>query len=810
MLSPVYKAFLGAKPDLANPPFQSAKSGKNFVIHSHRDPEGRITGWIEIADGYAKKFTVLPAKDETIQKITGTGTAGAMVFDNIYNLWVPEHGGQNVTIATAPYKKTGFAAGSPTVDRFGIWIRPYWNGAAWIDAWRELTEMFIFEIRNLGVVVPWRLYIDDATYNFKTVDPTATVFATDYFKDWTIVYDAFGDTENYDIITASGYGAEFDADSYYLELVHDVADFTTRIVGTKIMVYRSFQTTELPSTLSSAIHGILSEARLTSGNSASDVSLMVGYRGKTFKHTRGPYALTDHIRTVDQVVADTGVLNIWQYAVLVGIRAEAAATDPLDAGTYYVKYSLVLDDANESKLYDAMTEGGAAGLEWSTLTAVKTITLAAGEGLRINGLFSYGALPVRGKYIRVWLSDDDLDYYRVLDFDLTLAATWGTADTTRTITTFATLKHQFAASIDTDITKTLWDAAGASAEDQRDGAATTDTGVIQYLQAAVVGRSTYAVGVRKGGTLYPNYGFVSAQSGDGAPMYDLFASTEALTIDLEYNDGDELRGVYPYGDRAIFFKRRAVIEVSRDFSLGFVRDAITKADGLCSFRTIADFENVIYWAGYNGIYAYSGRGIQLINFDWLETWKAVSTVNKEAAIATFDRVNRQYRIAYASLEWCLDIDSGEWVPADLTNQPTRYAANLRDGTVEFLSGVLIQTLGGGTRHDGTDFTMEYETNDLAAAAQGGLNAIIWRMKLRYTSSVTLSAQLYADGVALGSAVSLPAGTDVDGWVKAPLGSRCKRFSVKITATTTAAAQNVIIKEIIPMYQIIPSGVSDDR
>jgi hypothetical protein len=105
--------------------------------------------------------------------------------------------------------------------------------------------------------------------------------------------------------------------------------------------------------------------------------------------------------------------------------------------------------------------------------------------------------------------------------------------------------------------------------------------------------------------------------------------------------------------------------------------------------------------------------------------------------------------------------------------------------------------------------MEYETNDFDVAPAPGQNGLFQAVQLLYNSSVSLSVQRYADGVAVGGAISLPASaTDTYGLVDAPLSCRAKKFRLKISATTTAAAQTVQIKQVKPVYDMIDAGVSN--
>lgn len=814
MPAPVFDSFLGYVPDGANSPFNSAVAGKNFVIHRHRDKQKVIPGWIELAQGYAKKFTALPANDTTIRKISSLS-----LNPQIYNLYIPEHGGQNVTVVTGTYTKTAFFPASPTVSTSGIWIRPYWNGSSWVDAWRELTEFFIFEIDALGTGGDNRkLYLDDASaskYGFKTIDPTGTVFTADYFKDWTIVYyelsSMWNHWENFDLVYSSGY----DTDRYYLQLLpgHLNTDFVTHTAGDKIYVFRNLPYGKMfPASLSTFIYGLLSEARISTGNAATDLVASVAQKTVSFVGL-GTNAYT---KAIDAVVSGPGTLDVWKYAAVFGVGPDADGGDSgFDLGTYYFKYSIVMDDGSETQLYTAVTcdtDG-----TWDSDGGYITIT-SANRKIKVFGFRSWGALPPRARYLRVYMSNDNTDFHRVKDYDLRSETEWEESgnygyDVLEGNHYYAVAGYTTA----TYIVVTDWTSegqyAGVDAATQRGGMATTDSGVIQFANACVVGRRTFAFQVRAGGTLYPNHVFVSPSNGDGGLMFDVFPLLGALMLDLEYNDGDQLICGYPARDDVLAFKRRSAIKITaggEGTSTVFYRDAITKSDGICSAKSLADLEDVVYWAGYNGVYSYSNVGVKLLNEDWLEEWKAISSTYKEAAVGVIDRTNRQYRLAFqtGSSTYCeriLDLDTGLWTPAVLTNQPTAFAANQREGTIDFFSGTLIQTLGGGTLHDGTNFTMEYQTNDFIASQHREADALLQDIRIAYYSSVALTVTLYKDGTAQ-TPVTLAAG-DGASIIKAGLSFRCKRFSVKISATTTAASQTVQIYEIVPRFQLIGAGVS---
>jgi hypothetical protein len=186
-------SFSGLVTASGTPAAETARLTKNFVRHRHR-------GWLEQMDGYGRKFP--NDTDGGYPQITQAG--GTNYLDpavhkislltpvDIHNFHVAEHDGADVALFAATYRKTSRYDTDVAVDRLGLWIRPYWNGSAWIDAWRELTEMQIVHLTSLS---------DTSTLNFAD-----TGFANDYFKGWTLVFEDYTqaqDTDNYFLITGS-------------------------------------------------------------------------------------------------------------------------------------------------------------------------------------------------------------------------------------------------------------------------------------------------------------------------------------------------------------------------------------------------------------------------------------------------------------------------------------------------------------------------------------------------------------------------------------------------------------------------------
>lgn len=202
-------------------------------------------------------------------------------------------------------------------ERLGIWVRPYWDGEAWVDRWRELTEMFIFEY--LGYVTSRDYYkIDDGTiYNFDGIDPTGTVFNQTYFRDWVAAYlcdRLSGDPTIVQYIMQTLYSGA----NYYF--TGDVLKYPDD--GEKIFAYRNFLSKnhehgyKTPTTtIDPFCYSLENEARLitrmggstpltmTAEDIGKDVLFMLGFRNKTF-------GWNNHIPTTISIIGATNATPI--------------------------------------------------------------------------------------------------------------------------------------------------------------------------------------------------------------------------------------------------------------------------------------------------------------------------------------------------------------------------------------------------------------------------------------------------------------------------------------------------------------------
>lgn len=893
----LFTEFLGLQTSLGEPAPNSARALSNLVRNRHvGDLELPIPYNLKfVSDNIASLPQVLELErsnflDPAIHKISN------LEFENIHNFYVPDHGGKNITVAIGTYRKTGFFPGNPTIDRSGVFVRPFWDGAAWVDAWRQLTEEFIFELVSLGAagtpsntsenfgalandasvgerswtnpinaqndggpvtrcdtkyqeqsnyllgtgIVPtvaagkrivgvelkikhepvigtpdfqfknlqllkngvplgavkdgavfadaqpfhtttfgsatdnwgidfasgdsigarftymnhfydptqpalfrgmhvdhfylvvylndntsYRLYLDNGpgSYDFAAADPDAAVFNNKYFEGWTIVYAAFGDDENYDRVRSCGY----EGVKYFFDLHHLNTSFASRVAGTKIIAYRNFLTAEMPSVLNSFFHNTLNEMRLTTGNAASDVALMAGFRTKAENE---PFPF-------DEIIAGHAQSEDWKYAVLLAITGSVAGApaqdDGLVAGTYYFKYALVYDDGSRGPLRDAVT------LDTGVYNAVPSIPIVADSAITIEILRSVGAFPKRGKGIAIYMSDDNQFFYKVREIvfsegnELSAPVTLGPTGA----------KHHFISTPST-IFASDWNADIPEAQVDV-GRSIADSGVIRYTQATVIGAHAYAVGVYANGVYQPNRVYSSSINGDGRSQYDNFPDDPIHALSVEYNDADSARAVIGLNNRIAVFKKRSIVLLRFDPSAGYIRDVVTKGWGIASPRTLAEYDGNLYWLDYAGVMKMNEGGIELINTGWLQDLLALDDATKESAIAVFDRNHKLYILRLDDRLWIYDLLSRQWTVEDYNDTPERFTIDDSRNRIDFLNGDNILTIGEGIVHAGGAYPFFYESNEHDRRDQpAAVDLNLLKVYLRYRSTVDFQLSLFKD------------------------------------------------------------------
>src|SRR5208283_1977259 len=317
--------FGGLKTSITNPPGNSAKAMQNLVRYRHRRiKQGLPYAYLEQADGYANKYT-LPTATQAGSLITNC------VITDFKNFYVREHGGQQVCVAVGTYTKTSRYNSGVTLNRSGIWMRPYWDGAVWQDSWFELTEIEIFYTLSIN---------GTSNILFNTLDG----FADHYFQNWTLVFDPYGSAnqaDNYFLVTDSGHTTETQITYFGAN-----ASVARTLTGQKVYLVRNFINQEMPPSLAGMIYSLFDEIRLTTGNTSIDTLVMGGFRTKTFG-----WATPD--AAIDRLIGDRGFLDCWVNTFYHTNLTQVPSIKPLlPKGNYYLRDTLLMDDGQETALRD--------------------------------------------------------------------------------------------------------------------------------------------------------------------------------------------------------------------------------------------------------------------------------------------------------------------------------------------------------------------------------------------------------------------------------------------------------------------------
>jgi len=809
----VHRSFKGLYTNVADPPEGSLLSASNMVLN-------KTLGALEVCDGYTQKFpNDMPVNDFT----TLAKAVFNIIPENIHHFFVSAQGGKDIQVLIASQTQNHFTDAIVQSTQQAVWIRPYWDGATWVDKWRELTETLFCEIVALpGNPDDTKIYIDDGVkFNFAGLDPQGKVFNDTYFKGWTCIYGDYNDSENFDLI----FGCGFDGNNYYIQISpdrakHKTGDYPSRIVGTQLILQRNFLFKPMPAgAINSFLYNVLSEMRLTTGNNQSDVQLMAGYRSKAFT------ADTDPARILNSIILAPAGFDVWSSGLRVTgqLFQELGGTipdSPAVGTTAYFKYNIVTDDGQQGSLFDVVDETDGT----TTLFTLPAGGFGgtAGGYIALAVRLSYGAAPKRAAKVNLWESSDGKTYHLMDTIDIinTTHSDW--VSETVTIGTVKHFQQRYYPNSGAlypgyRFTQTLLDAAAiGELPDAWLGRDPRDTGVAQYKHALIIDRTAFVSGVRLNGVLYPNHVVYSSFSGEGVSEYDAFPDDltfplvgQQSFIDLENNDGDEVVacGALPNGT-ILALKKRAIIEILPNASGGYDAIPVSQGYGLAAMRTLARFDYALYWLDYSGaVCRYSVNGIEVLNHQLRQETLELSDALKESAIGIFDRDNRQYRLFLAGKEYTFDLDDGEWMIQNVPDLPSRYNYDDQNHTVESLAGGVIERLGvEGELFSGAPINFHAEMNREVNNDNVLEDVNVLHVYCDYVSDVDLTLTVFKGrgNTVLGAPYVLPH-TDQEFRKRLPLSVRCNAYRLRIEGVKTVAGQNAIIYRLGAITQYLEAG-----
>ena len=284
-----------------------------------------IQGDLTSRDGYVLKYLnpVHPRFDSGVNVLIKNFTIAAL---------------DNKEVTLLIQKGTVLAESGNDLDTMAFWVRPYWNGSAWIDNWKWLNEIVISKVTIAS----------DATY--KNMVHVQGNYSCD---NWVI----FNKTKN-----------------QAAKVISSVNDLTnTRInttlfdstwdINDEIILMKTYLPYEFLSELNNVdekeivIHNILDELRIGFGGKPNRYGLAVSYR-KNYLNFRD-FSFEKHPDITQAVLDNFGYTNeiiISPYSALFDLaNLELSTTSNgtlSEAGIHSFKVTGVLDDYSEILLTD--------------------------------------------------------------------------------------------------------------------------------------------------------------------------------------------------------------------------------------------------------------------------------------------------------------------------------------------------------------------------------------------------------------------------------------------------------------------------
>lgn len=139
-------------------------------------------------------------------------------------------------------------------------------------------------------------------------------------------------------------------------------------------------------------------------------------------------------------------------------------------------------------------------------------------------------------------------------------------------------------------------------------------------------------------------------------------------IDIPFEQGDEVRALYPLGDTLIIFGNTKIFIILGQSSLDFeVRPSLGSEDGALGPRAVAAIENGVAHAGASGVYVFDGASDRLLSFDiepgWRDLVENASASELGRVAMTYHKRLKELRIAVSRRypsgavgEWVLDLN----------------------------------------------------------------------------------------------------------------------------------------------------------
>jgi len=377
---------LGMVTNVNNPGRKSAQLLLN--VHTH-DKIGRLN----LRPGYALKY---PApSDPTITNSTFLNFE--MFMDKQA---VPA--GQEITCVIqkgiiVPISGSGLSSAN-NQNALCFWIRPYWNGSAWIDDWQWLNRIIITNITTGGIPNHVQNQID-------VFGDAAQGLGTDSLVGWTI-YNAAQD-QFARVITST-------VDGTNTRIVHTNYNSVWNANDVVIIMQSYYDLTCLAEIYNCAasdivFHKVNDDLRIGFGGQANRTGIAIGFRNTSlllnnFNFDINSADLTSEALTafasINKVILEPFIPDISGYGInTMIIEGSLPVTSPASP-TYYLNLTVMLDGYEE------------------ILVDSTTVYLQADQGIQLNPYVTPGHDSLRATSLRLYAGADGITYYQIFEYFL--------------------------------------------------------------------------------------------------------------------------------------------------------------------------------------------------------------------------------------------------------------------------------------------------------------------------------------------------------------------------------------------------------
>lgn len=446
-------------------------------------------------------------------------------------------------------------------------------------------------------------------------------------------------------------------------------------------------------------------------------------------------------------------------------------------------------------------------------------TFYSGGQLRfsLKVLVSPGLIPIRAKYVRVWLSKDSGPYYLVKTYTMLQDTTGDYLNFDTGVVWNATQKHYYYQSQAINIGAADWSNAQNSATTQL-GRLETDKGEARYTFALTANNRTYIVGRTISNRLQRNRVYLSALSGDGVSQYDIYPNDVQYVLDVEFNDGDSILALGNVADRILVLKNRSLVMLTPNADGSHNRDIVATGVGIAAVNSLIAYNEALYWLDHSGVWEFSTRGLRKMSAAIDNLLFALTNAQRAAAIAAIDPKNTAYKVLINGTIYVCDLADGEWTTEvgasqlwfdfDLgfgTGVSTSYDQNSA-ATRRYaqLVGSTIQT----PREDVLTAAATWQTNNIELPLERGYDGLLNAIYVDYdmqgtTPTATLSLYLDDNG-SPAKQYTLPTGK-YEVTIATPLAARCKTFKLHLTMTPTSGQKFRLRRAGAYFSQILVGG-----